>query len=166
MLTINNKDKLNKSVRKRVRKNFSIIFVSVRLTRKIMGKVITNQARFVLDIPNAENSKYIFLICRSCVPRLRYSTGKVIEPDYWDSDTQRPTTQTKGFKRETKERLKEIDTHLSRMADAIERINSRVKAENIEPTQTFYRAELDKVFNRDKPRKVVKQPENFHSSRG
>jgi integrase len=126
-----------------------------------MGKVITNQARFVLDIPNAENSKYIFLICRSCVPRLRYSTGKVIETDFWDGKTQRPTTQTKGFKRETKERLKEIETRLNRMADAIERINSRVKAEKIEPTQAFYRQELDKEFNQDKPRKVVPQPEKL-----
>jgi site-specific recombinase XerD len=126
-----------------------------------MGKIITNQARFVLDIPNAENQKYIFLICRTCVPRLRYSTGKAIEPTLWDSKTQRPISQTKGFDRVTKERLKEIETRLNRIADSIQRINSRVMAEKIEPTQSFYRAELDKEFNQNKPRKVAPTPEKL-----
>lgn len=124
-----------------------------------MGKVITNSARFVLKEAVSKKSTLIFLICRSCTPRLVYSTGQFLLPEYWDTKTQRPTTSTKSFSRDIKNELKEIETHLNRMADTIERINSRVKAENIEPTQAFYRAELDKVFNRDKPRKVAKQPE-------
>lgn len=126
-----------------------------------MGKVITNQARFVLKEPNSQNPTLIYLLCRSCVPRLKYSTGKNIEPSRWDSKTDRPTTQTKGLDRDTKDRLKEIDLHLSRLSDAIERINSRIKAEKIEPTQEFYRTELDKEFNQDKPRKVAPTPEKL-----
>lgn len=126
-----------------------------------MGKVITNSARFVLKEAVSKNSTLVLLICRSCTPRLVYSTGQFLSPEHWDAKTQRPTTSTKNFTRDLKNELKEIETHLNRMADTIERINSRVKAENIEPTQAFYRAELDKVFNRDKPRKVAKQPEKL-----
>lgn len=126
-----------------------------------MGKIITNQARFVLKEPKSSTSSLIYLLCRSCVPRLKYSTGAFIEPNLWNPDTERPTTQTKGHNRDAKERLKEIETRLSRMADTIERINSRVKAEKIEPTPEFYRQELDKEFNQDKLRKVMKQPEKL-----
>lgn len=126
-----------------------------------MSKIITNQARFVLKKPNGSNPSLILLYCRSCVPKLVYSCGFFIEPTLWDSETQRPISQTKGFDRPTKERLKEIETRLNRIADTIVRINSRVKAEKIEPTQAFYRAELDKEFNLNKPRKVDPTPEKL-----
>lgn len=126
-----------------------------------MGKVITNQARFVLKEPSSEKPTLVYLICRTCVPRLKYSTGVSIQPSLWDPTTDRPTTQTKKFDRTTKDQLKEIETHLNRMAGEVERINSRVKAENIEPTTEFYRSELDKVFNRDKQPKVPKESEKL-----
>ncbi|MBB3836708.1 integrase [Runella defluvii] len=126
-----------------------------------MGKVITNQARFVLKEPNSEKPTLVYLICRTCVPRLKYSTGVSIQPSLWDSTTDRPTVQTKKFDRTTKEQLDEIRNHLNRIADAVGGINSRVKAEKIEPTPEFFRAELDKEFNLNKPRKVASTPEKL-----
>lgn len=126
-----------------------------------MGKIITNQAHFVLKKPNQEKPSLILLYCRSCIPKLVYSCGSFIEPSFWNSNAQRPTNKIKGLDRATKDRFKEIETRLNRIADTIERINSRVKAEKIEPTPDFYRQELDKEFNQDKPRKVVPQPEKL-----
>jgi len=106
----------------------------------------TNTARFVLKEPTATAPTLVYLICRSCTPRLKYSTEVMIEPGLWDATTQRPTAKTKGFDIKEKRRLSEIKTHLDRMADTIDGINSRVKAERITPTKDFYCQSLDDEF--------------------
>lgn len=124
-----------------------------------MGKIITQPARFVLKKANPKTGKsLILLICRTCVPRLVYSTGKMIDPKLWDTTTQRPKVNKQGIDRATKDQLKEVEVSLNRMADTAQRLNSRVLNERIEPTPNFYRAEFDKEFNFDRTPKAEPAP--------
>ncbi|TDB65269.1 site-specific integrase [Arundinibacter roseus] len=121
----------------------------------------TNKARFVLKEPSSQAPTTIYLICRGCTPRLKYSAGIQISPTHWDASTERPTVETKGFDRNLKRQLSEITLHLNRMSECIDGINSRILTERITPTPELFKSTLDEQFRSKAAKPEIKKLDFF-----
>lgn len=107
-----------------------------------------SNVRFNLRDLNAEESP-INLVYRFNHDRLVYSTGKKMNPKYWDKDRMR-ATRSKHFK---------LSSSINSTLDKLERYLLEIEAEanraNIELTKKYLKEELDRKLNRKEDKGMV-----------
>ena len=104
--------------------------------------------RFILKEPKGNKETLIYLIYYFPNNRLKYSTGEIINPMYWDSSTQRVNEKIKVTPI-VKEKNKSINIQLNRYISKVEDILTDCKKQNIVPENKLLKSELDKEFKKD-----------------
>jgi len=113
--------------------------------------LVNTEVHFLLREPATIKETPIILIYRFGNTRLKYSTGLKINPQYWDFTVQRPLT--KGLNdNNVKTHCKDLNLVINRFIDELQKINSYIKRENINPSPDFYKIELNKTFLPTKPK--------------
>lgn len=102
------------------------------------------EAKLVLKEPKSTSPTLIYLILRFKSQRLKYSTGKKINPKHWNEDKQlaRETKSFVGFE--------DFNNSLKNMVSAAEKYYSKLVNEGIQPTPEAIKAHLNEKFFRNK----------------
>jgi len=113
-----------------------------------------NVNKETLKEPKGNKETLIYLIYYFPNNRLKYSTGEIINPIYWNSSTQRAiVTKKENNDIELlpiiKEKNKSINIQLNRYVDKVEGMLTDWKKQKIVPDNKILKLELDKEFKKE-----------------
>jgi hypothetical protein len=113
--------------------------------------MVTPNVQFKLKNAEADEATPIFLRLYYHKRRFTYYLGEKILPDYWNTENQRPIRSNKEYKREKLPKgiiaaNKEIEYTMSTYRAHLEKVISHFNYENIIPSPTQLKEELDTIL--------------------
>lgn len=100
------------------------------------------EARFVLKEPKSDSATLIYMLLRFNGQKLKYSTGKKINPKYWNEDKQL-ARESKSFPAHG-----DLNAYLKEVGNAAEKHLTNLITEGTEPTPEKIKAYLNERFFR------------------
>ena len=100
------------------------------------------EARFVLKEPNSSTPTLVYLLLHFNRQKLKYSSGRKIEPKYWNQEKQL-ARESKAFPEHA-----DLNAYLKELAASAEKYLSRLITDGIQPTPEKIKEHLNERFFR------------------
>lgn len=101
------------------------------------------EARFVLKEPNSSSPTLVYMFLRFNGQKLKYSTGKKIDPKFWNEEKQL-ARESKAFPDHV-----DLNAYLKEVAATAEKYHSKLVTDGIQPTPEKIKEHLNERFFRN-----------------